>query len=171
VNDSADQTPVEVDDVCERIQSVLAEYPGLASVEDRKLADDLLLKQMSGLLEDFLNQIFSVESFLVQAEQIDTLSSAREVAQKIEMLMDKLHSVPYAFSPFLTFDRIPEAMVREVQTCDLQLVNTLETIGKAIGPVVNEGSDFEALLRTAIEMVLSLDACFEARLNAILALQ
>lgn len=171
MNDSADQTPVEVDDVCERIQSILAEYPGLASVEDRKLADDLLLKQMSGLLEDFLNQVLSVESFLVQAEQHDALASAREVAQKIEMLMDKLHSVPYAFSPFLTFDRIPEKMVREVQICDFQLVSTLETIEKAIAPVVNEGSDFETLLRTALEMVSSLDACFEARLNAILALQ
>jgi hypothetical protein len=171
VNDSADQTPVEVDDVCERIQSVLAGYPGLASVEDRKLADDLVIKQMSGLLEDFLNQVFSVESFLVQAEQHDALAVAREVAQKIEMLIDKLHSVPYAFSPFLTFDRIPEKMVSEVQTCDLQLVSTLETIEKAIAPVVNEGSDFETLLRTALEMVSSLDACFEARLNAILALQ
>jgi hypothetical protein len=171
VNDSADQTPVEVDEVCERIQSVLADYPGLASVEDRKAADDLLLKQLAGLLEDFLNQIFSVESYLAQTEQLDTLAIAREVAQKIEMLMDKLHSVPYAFSPFLTFDRIPEKMVREVEACDWNLLSVLEATRKAIDPAVHEASDFEGVLRTALELISNLDTCFEARLNAILALQ
>ncbi len=160
-----------MDDVCERIQSVLADYPGLASVEDRKLADDLLLKQLAGLLEDFLNQVFSVESFLIQAEQHDTLAIAREVAQKIEMLMDKLHSVPYAFSPFLTFDRIPEKMVREVEVCDWNLLSVLEATQKAIAPVVDETSDFEGLLRTALELISNLDVSFEDRLNAILALQ
>ncbi len=160
-----------MDDVCERIQSVLANYPGLASVEDRKQADDLVLKELAGPLEDFLNQIFSVEAFLAQAEQHETLSSAREVAREIEMLMDKIHSVPYAFSPFLTFDRIPEKMVREVELCDWNLLDALEATRQTLAPVVRETSDFEALLTVAQQRISDLDDRFEARLNAILALQ
>jgi len=168
LNDNADLPDSNLESKVWEIQKILPGYPGVATPDDRRTCDEAVRRHTFTVADRFLHHVASLEAYLAQHGEGDTRTQAAEAVGQIEMLIDKMQSTPYTFSPFFTFDRVPEDLQLRVLEND---ENTLRVVGRVealLAPTLEADTDFDAVLTSVFQLVADLDTQLETRINTIM---
>ena len=168
MENNSDQPDPEIESKIKSIQSTLADYPGLTTLEDRKVCDENLRNFISNLASEFLHLVGTLETFLAQHPENAERARASEAWRQIETLVDKMQSTPYAYSPFFMFDRVPNNHQKNLLENDEDILRIAGEIKELLAPTLGEDTDFGALLDSVVRLAAQLDAQLEARINTIM---
>ncbi len=149
-------------------QTLIPEYVGFASVDDRKATDEAMRTRLNASISDLFLHLVSLEAYLAQNEMDDLRAQSATLVQRYQDILDKVQSAPYGFSPFFTYDHVSESAQSNVLEKDLTLLQALDRVTEILTITLRPGSDFQSVIESAEDLAVDLDAQVEDRINAIM---
>ncbi|MBN1868156.1 hypothetical protein JW916_12800 [Candidatus Sumerlaeota bacterium] len=153
------------------IRDQLKDYPGHGTPEARRLCDESLRAFLVHVSNDFLYHVGTLETYLARSGREELRQRAQQAEQRIDSFLDKLQSTPYAYSLFLTAERVPESVLERIVAEDRAIILSSRTVQETLQQTLSPQSDLEDVIDWVLEAIDELDDRIEARASIIIEFQ